>query len=810
MQYIKILISISLCFGLVSLPISAQNDKKHADELFKDLGYQSAIKIYEKESHLDFNEMSNLANAYRLNHDTENAEFWYSQIIHSTKNPKDLLYYAQALQSNGRFEMAKSYYLQYDELIGGPEAMDQRGRLLAEAIDRMNEFGHTETKIKNETLINSGKIDFSPTYYQGGIIFASNRGVKGKKGEKSKDVWSDDNFIDLFYADKNQNGSLVNARLFSLDLTTRYHEGPICFSKNEERIYFTRNDYVDEKRRNTKNGFMKLQIYTATKNDEGWSAPVELPFNTLEYNEAHPAISPDRTKFYFSSDRPGGFGGMDLYVSKFKDGKWERPENLGPKVNTAGNETFPFIHDDGTMYFASDGWGGLGGLDIFSTEAINDTTWLDVVNMGTPFNSPKDDFGLILNILKTEGYLSSARQNGTGKDDIYSFTMPSRLPVKVEICAYEKNTDLPLNDVQFEIIEQNPETTTAGIYTHDISMVLEKIDQSNEYLLKFKQRGYEVSNNDIVKIHNTNKDGVFDAYFKENKNYLLIATKDGYKLAEEKFEGNLLKGKKDYSFCVQLEKLNCMNLNGIVQHKKYGNEIEGATVTMTNLCTGEELQVVSDRTGRFVFPCVKCGCEFKFKGQKTNFKEGFATQNTIDGNCKLGSSLSTVILLDNDIEQPKTIFADVKLEEGATIELKNIYYDFDKYDIRDDAKEELNRVVELLKIYPGMIIELASYTDARASFQYNKRLSQNRANAAVEYIVAQGIPAARLVAQGYGEHMLKNHCGNYVDCTEEEHQLNRRTEIKILRFANKEVNVKYIDNKPESIGPANPKRKIRY
>ncbi len=807
-----------LSIGLLINPTQAQSeDRKSADQIYKDYGYKASIPLYQGKQNVSVEEMAKIANAYRLNHDTENAEFWYSQFIHKTKDPQHLFHYAQALQSNGKFDIAKQYYLQYDEKVGAKEGADQRGRLLAEAIDKMEQLQHTEIQIKNESLINTDKLEFSPAYYKNGIIFVSTRGAQSTMSENAKDIWIDDNFMALFYAERNDDGNLNNAVEFSLDLTTIYHEGPVCFAKNGERIFFTRNDYINETRRNSSDGTMKLQIYSAFKDGDSWSTPTELPFNTVEHEEAHPALSPDGTKLYFSSDRPGGLGGMDLYVSTFENGSWGEPVNMGKTINTPGNEVFPWMHDDGTLYYASNGWGGLGGLDIFSTTSADGETWSAVENVGTPFNSKKDDFGLVFNLLKTEGYLTSARRNGAGQDDIYSFLMPKSMPTKVQICAYEAGTDKRLSDVEVEIVEQFDNQSTNGINTEDMVMTLEQTNLQNEYVLKFKQRGLDISENDVVKTFTTNEEGIFQAYLKKDRKYLLVATKDGYQVGKAEVDGASFKGLKFHEFCVPLEMMDCMNLDGVVKHKKYGNEISGATVTMTNLCTGDDVVVTSDKDGYFKFPCIPCGCDYLFKASKNSFSDGASQENTIGDNCKMGTTISTVLLLDNDVAQLKETFAGiklegtfagVKLEEGAVIELENIYYDFDQYYIREDAKDELDHVIELLTVYPSLVIELSSHTDARATHAYNETLSQNRAKAAVDYIISKGIDRRRLVAKGYGERQLKNHCANYVECSEEDHQRNRRTEIKVLKFDRKDIQVTHIDNNPESIDPADPKRKF--
>ena len=806
--------TIFCCCFLFSIPIEAQKKSKKADETYNDFGYKSSISLYENKEVINLEEMVKIANAYRLNHDTENAEFWYSQVAGKTSDPQDVFYYAQALQSNGNYDQAKNYYLKYDSLVGSSEGADQRGKFLAEAIDRMNDFQHTEVEIKNEKLINTDKLDFSPAYFKEGIIFVSTRESTAQDSDL-KDIWIDDNFMGLFYAKRNDNDDLHKAEEFSLDLNTKFHEGPVCFSKNGERIYFTRNHFNKNKRVDNKDGIMRLQIYTASKEGNDWGEPYELPFNTKEFEEAHPAISPDGKFLYFASDRTGGKGGMDLYVSEFKDGKWGDPKNLGDQINTPGNEVFPFVHDDGTMYFASNGWGGLGGLDIFSTTVDDEGTWDKAFNIGTPFNSKKDDFGFVLNLLGTEGYLTSARAGGSGQDDIYSFRMPlnatakKKVPqtTKVKICAYEEGTDDRLSDVQFKVIEKKRDLSTASMNA-DLAMLLEQTEKKNEYLLKFRKDENEEEM--VTTLHNTDEKGEFEATLKKDKMYVLIATKNGYAIAEETLDGEKFIGIDDYQFCMPLKSKDCMSMNGIVKNKKYGNLIPGATVTMMNLCTGDEVVVTADTEGAFSFPCIPCDCDFVLKGEKNNLSPGFSKENTKNENCIIDKDLYTELLLAPDDEKLEAMFEGTKLEVGAKIELKNIYYDFDQYYIRHDAKDDLENIVRLMHQYPSMVIELSSHTDARATEKYNNKLSQNRANAAVDYIVSRGISRERLVPMGYGERQLRNRCADFVDCTEEEHQNNRRTEVKVLRFDQKDIKVDHIDNAPETIDPANPTRKFRW
>ena len=281
-------------------------------------------------------------------------------------------------------------------------------------------------QIENIVKINSNKLDFSPTFYQDGIVFVSNR--KRPKSAKaivdSKDEWMGDNFMSLYYAGV-EDEEWTHPTEFSVNITTRYHEGPVAFSKDGTRIFFTRNNYQNGKKKINRQGDTLLKIYTAFKNGNDWIDIQELPFNTDDYDQCHPTLSSDGKVLIFSSNRNGGYGGMDLYQSEFINGQWSTPVNLGAPINTSKNEVFPFIHQDRTLYFASNGHGGYGGLDVLSS-VKSDSSWRAPVNIQSPINSLDDDFGFILDEDQKSGYFSSSRSRGIGKDDIYRFSIVNK------------------------------------------------------------------------------------------------------------------------------------------------------------------------------------------------------------------------------------------------------------------------------------------------------------------------------------------------------------------------------------------------
>ena len=339
------------------------------DKLYADLGYKAALPYLSADATPSSAQMLQLATAYRLNHDTRGAELWYGQLVQTSEEPLYRLYYAQALQSNGRDDLAREHFDAYDAAVG---AIDARGR--AATATMRSGVRSEEVTVRNETSVNGAHLDFSPSFVDAEhVAFVSTRPVN-RIGNDHKDKWMDDNFMSLFVAEVDAETRLLGAPVeFAPELNTPYHEGPLSFDLTGERVFFTRNTYNKGKRRDDKDGVMRLNIYTSARTPDGWQAATELPWNTDDYEEAHPSLSVDGRTLYFASNRPGGEGGMDLYLSRFENGRWGAPVNLGKRVNTAGNEAFPFIHADGTLYFASNGLGGLGGMDIFSVGTSRET-----------------------------------------------------------------------------------------------------------------------------------------------------------------------------------------------------------------------------------------------------------------------------------------------------------------------------------------------------------------------------------------------------------------------------------------------------
>ncbi len=812
-----------------------------AQEVYDDLGYKASVPMFESEGELSLKQMVQLATAYRLNHDTQNAERWYGQVVATGKaKPEHLLYYAQALQSNGRASESSKYYKEFEEATGGDDGRGER------SLSTINEgVDVADVTIRNEQSANTDHLDFSPAFFKDGVVFVTTRRQKGLR-HRLRDLWINDNFMSLAYADADpETGELGEAEEFAPELNTKYHEGPLCFSQDGMHVYFTRNTYNKRHRRDSKEGIMRLNLYESAINEEGvWSEPRELPFNTDDYEEAHPAVSADGRFLYFASDRPDGYGGMDLYVSKFTNGVWGMPDNLGPAINTAGNEAFPVLHENGNLYFASDGLGGLGGMDIFSTDVRalmgdGDVSVGVPKNIGKPFNSEKDDFGFIMNEDLTAGYLTSARGTGANKDDIYSFVRsePEAKKLRQVVCVYEAPNELNyLTGAQVTIRETGASKEVLSLSDQDLILKLKQAENPDEYIITIggENQGRTTSPME-VKTMTVGANGTIAFDADPGKYYSVEVIATGYETEEVEFQV-LENGNAELTQqCVGLMPTSQLNrpmigLTGITRNSRYNNLIADVQLTLINMCTGDEETTRSDAQGKFSFGCVPCGCEFVIKGEKNYFASSELIASTLNNNCeavpcsKGGVVEVELALTPGQTQAPAPPVAAVqrhtapasgrapyelgggRLTAGSVIELKNIYYDFDQSYIRPDAQGDLDHLTSLMREYPGMLVELGSHTDARASATYNEGLSQRRANEARTYLIQRGIDGRRITARGFGESQLRNHCADYVECSETDHQVNRRTEVKIVSMGNADVEVRYVNEGPDKVDAADPNR----
>jgi len=772
---------------MMAVSLLAQKDAKmQADQAYDHLSYLKAADLYQQlgESGLDAASKARLADSYRLNGDTESAEYWYAQSVKETEDPEDMLHYAQVLQSNGKCETALNWYDQYRKLMGDNHLLPR-----AAITDCANLIflPKQQLTVTNARQLNSGHLDYSPVPYKGGIVFTSTRG----KGENAlEDTWTKDNFSDLFYAKKVGNQSFNAVELLAGSINGDFHDGTATFNKAGTIMYFSRNNDAGK---NT-NDIVDLKVYSAEMNNKKWGNVKEMPFNNPEYSTCHPTLSEDGSTIYFSSNRPGGFGGMDLYKSVRSGTYWSVPENLGEQINTAGNEIFPFIDQAGELFFASDGLAGIGGLDIYSARYVNDN-WTKAENLGEPINSPKDDFGYSKLANGEEGYFTSNRAGGFGGDDIYYWSgnvqMEQNNPRNI-ITVIDEATGTKVSDALVTIVE--------GVYKNKVNIPAPtKVKNGTVRPGDYWARPISLL---------TDVKGAVQPEVRQGKTYTILIEKQGY--AGVKKVVNAYELIRTPEWIIPIKKRKGLALNGSVIHQEYNRTIPNAAVELFNLCTGEYERTVSDDEGNFEF-FLECNCDYELKAEKERFLAEKKKYSTVNTDCQSTKPINSILYLNVENPKPAPVVkpapapvVNVKptpvpvvetkpattYKVGQVITLEDVYYDFNKATIRGDASKALDNIVNLLNEYPSMQIELYSHTDSRGDRIYNENLSQRRAESAVRYITSRGIPKSRLKGKGYGEWLLKNDCGDGVACEEWQHQQNRRTEVKITKL-DADVKVEY-------------------
>ncbi len=418
-------ITIVLLFSSVML-FAQTNETKRADAYFAKFAYVDAAKLYEKiaiktpTQHV----LQRLGDSYYHNVNMKAASIAYRKLFlkyENTITDKDYFFkYAQSLRGISDYAASDIWMKKFHEA----KKVDDRGiHFVSNATKKASLEKDPNYTIKNLESINTKHSDFGATVYNDVVLFSSKQ--RENRFVKRTHSWDKGYFLDIYkVAEKNIFDTTAKTHSFSEDINSKYHESSITFSPDKKVLYFTRNNYNKGKYREDKEGTNKLKIYSATVNSKGrWKNITELPFNSNEYSVGHPTVSADGRRLYFTSDMPGGYGQTDIwYVTILDNNTFGKPQNLGANINTKGREMFPFVAADDVLYFSSDGYFGLGALDVFSSKQDIQGDYQAPKNLKAPINSPLDDFSFSINLETKKGYLSSNRAGGKGDDDIYSIT----------------------------------------------------------------------------------------------------------------------------------------------------------------------------------------------------------------------------------------------------------------------------------------------------------------------------------------------------------------------------------------------------
>lgn len=696
---------------------------RKADRKYGRYFYFKALKHYTKAIKKDpTNAKVNLriADCYRHLNDPRNAEVWYREALEYPVNNEDgqnTLYMIRALMSNSNYAEAATWARRY--LQRHPD--DELASDLLKGSENYTLFLKDSTRYKIVNLdINTPESDFGPTIQDTSVIFSS-----AKDQERLSFGWNGRYFLQLYIGAIAENSvQLENVKHLDGLVNTKYHEAIVTFTPGEDVMYFTRNNFHKGRRGSDAAGATLLKIYKVEKNGSKWKKPEGVHFNSDDYSVGHPSLTSDGQVMYFTSDMPGGYGGTDIYKVEWQGEDWGEPINLGEVVNTPADEMFPWISKDEILYFASKGHPGLGGLDVFMTKLENGS-FAEPANFGAPINSSRDDFQLVFTDNQEGGYFSSNRLGGKGDDDIYSF--------------YKRR-------YQYK------------------GLVVDKVTQE-----PIEMALVQMSDDDVPRYLNfTDREGIFAAGIDSLFPWDILVAAEGYQT--ERVKLNNAQADQDGLFA-KIELVKCgaqevpddttkgpaIVLSGVLRDDE-GNPVKKGKVRIIR-----EIDIEDAEYETLLEP----GTDYIVEVESPDYPELAPRVYDIKTN------------VDGDQEIPlEHIFDKDELPPGRVFYI--IYYDFDKFNIREpDARPELDRVVNFMKAYPEVSVELGSHTDSRGTFIYNETLSKNRAVSAFNYITSKGVSKDRLTFRWYGERELTNPCADGQECSEPDHQLNRRTEFKI-------------------------------
>lgn len=402
-----------------SLGLTAQNSKtKKADKYFNRLEFVKAAEKYldlALDGNGDAYVYGQLAECYYNVFNTVEAERWYEKALETSENPEMIYKYSQMLKANGKYDISNQMMDKFASMRPG----DDRATAYKRNPDYLPKILEKGKKFNVQNLdINSEVSDFGGIVKNGKLYLTSARNSTRKNYG-----WNQEPFLDIYEFTISEDGSYIGESLLGKNINTKYHEGVVSFSTDGKTMYFSRESYYDDlylKDSLSRNKQSVLNLYYSSLLSDGWSEATPVAFNSENYSVKNPAVSADGKTLYFASDMPNGYGNFDIYKAPInEDGSVGEPMNLGQKVNTEGQEMFPYSSSNGSLYFSSDGHLGLGGMDVFYTKEI-DGKMAPIRNVGVPVNSNADDFAFIIDEESEEGFVSSNREGGKGSDDVYA------------------------------------------------------------------------------------------------------------------------------------------------------------------------------------------------------------------------------------------------------------------------------------------------------------------------------------------------------------------------------------------------------
>ncbi len=701
---------------------------REGDKLYQQMAYAPAMAEYKVAAEMGaLNEhvVKRLADCYMRLGDTRNAETWYAQVVKFlNREPRDLYNYAQALKSNAKYEEAELWMDRYlaTTRTDGPA----RKSNISDFAKKFN-FGADRYTVRH-VGINTPLTDMVAGWAgPDQVLIASARRVS--VGIQRRAAWNDEPFLDLYRARVTADGSLADAVPLEGRVNSKLHEGPAVCDAAGGTMWFTRTNPT-----RAQNGIHRLSILRARKQGNAWGSVEPFLYNNPECSVGHPALSPDGTTLYFVSDMPGGYGGTDIYRCFDTGGQWGEPENLGPVVNTEHDEMFPFVGADGTLWFASNGQPGLGGLDIFATTRNAAGELVAAVNAGAPVNSPKDDFGLIIDPTNKRGYFTSDRDGGLGGADIYRFEMhrPIEQRFLVSGVVIDDEVEMPVIDAQVTLFDDKG-IVVATTTTDSEGKYAFPVEKGREYKVRARMpRRYDAEQHLST----------------EDIEQRQILARDLHMVPDAGIWLRAVVRWKDRMGFVENAKITVVNLSSFFSEVRTTGAGGDASF---RLQADEQFEMVVERPGSF-----SISIPVNTRGMK-------------QGLIEVGEK--------HELEMEP-------IAVGKPLPLRFVKWSGTDTKLDPVARTELDMLADRLQTNAALKVEIGVHSDARGDQNISTKLSQQRADAVVAYLRTKGVAKDNLTAKGYGGSQPLNECGPGVQCTDAKHAENQRTEYTVVGGTN--------------------------
>lgn len=690
---------------------------KEAKQTFELKRYSEAILLYEKlDQRFDLPDSSKirLAKACLKTKQSLKAEAVLKEIGLHQLTGNDLYLFALTLLYNNKYPEAEQALEKFQ--ADNPE--DPRTLRWKKMEIPLRQLLNENRYIVTEVNFNSRFSDFSPLIQNGIMYFSSTRPTVPFLKNKSEE-----NFLKVFRAENFENPR-ANVKVYVTEFKTRYNDGPVAFNRYGTEVFITRNMPKSLFPKSKRQELFPLGIFHSIRKPDGsWHTPQLLPFNAPSYSCAHAFLTKDGNRLYFVSDMPGGFGKSDIYYVDRQSHEWGQPVNLGPEINTEGNEMFPFVDDETNLfYFTSDGHPGLGGLDLFVAKNIEGK--YVVKNMGSPVNSPKDDFSIFLNPGGKDGYFASNRPGGTGSDDIYQFKTIKRIIFEPSKKSYHGI-----------VLDQQTQETVPNA-------ILGILDKDGNFI-------HEAT---------VDKNGTFFLPDTVPSEITIFAAEEYFFPYEQTFS---LSNPGDTIF-VRLKPKPVYGVTGrVISHSSQFPVPNTSLFIYSNNIITDTLKTTNDGLFKLkLHPFTDYTFMFYKKGYFP-LAISYSTLGIDTGYVDLGN-----------INLPAISRATL----NKTFEI-NISFMGNTLNTADATLPLLDGFAQLLTDNPLYKMKVRVHTSSRGAADLNLKISKQRAMAVSSYLINMNIDSTRIIPVGYGETLLKNRCKDNIPCTEEEHLQNERTEI---------------------------------